>query len=278
MSTPFDDAFTGNNGDPINTALWAITGSPDIQSNTAELTPPETITSLFTFDGDFNVQIDFAIQSEPATNSFGCDFWAYADATHYIGIRAARFSNAKYFQRFSANGGAEAYAQAARTNSTGSLKIIRTGDTYQVWRKDGAGAWTQLSTNLTLACSSPTSIIIRIVYWDLNPVVTCRWDNYLINVGYYLQTGLNVSKAVLYALVKKDTIAPYDMSVLTGMDQSKVYFNPQPADMSILTGMVEPVLSINIPPADMEILTGMTASEIVIGGEVPVNYRMFLVW
>ena len=188
--SPYSDTFTGSDGGAINSDIWTLSGSPDIQSNTAELTYPESITSKNTFIGDFNIQVDFTLQSPPAANSFGANLQITIDGTHALYLRVARYGGAKYWQTCHVNGGAWAYVGYSRTNDYGKLKIIRSGATFTVYAADGAGSFAQKGSTFTVGTVGNTvSVSLAIVRWDTNPTLTCRFANFTINSGY---VGTNI--------------------------------------------------------------------------------------
>jgi len=202
MSTPFDDAFTGNNGDPPDSNKWDLIGSPDIQSNEVEITnagTAEVITSKYVFNGDFDVQIDFDIQSEPAVDSFGCELLAIIDSTHQMYVSAARWGGSRRFQEGFINGGGWTYKGTARTNSTGKLRIVRGGPTHtvKVYYADGAGTFILFEETYIGSATDPMVIEIKNVQWDSAPTITCRYDNYVINSGYVAPVNDGVSSGGL---------------------------------------------------------------------------------
>lgn len=210
VPSPFNDSFTGSNGAAINSDIWTISGSPDIQNNMAELYNTEQLTSKYTFTDNFSYQVDFEFQSPPSTNSYGADLWAYIDSTHQIVIRAAYYGGSKYWQTGYINGGSWSYDGTSRTNDYGKLRIVRSGASFTLWICDDAGSWTQKGSSFTIGTAGQGVIPqIRLAQWDTSPNITCRFDNYTINSGYYgisdlyvrsessvVQTGLYALKAI----------------------------------------------------------------------------------
>ncbi|MFA6290238.1 MAG: hypothetical protein WC637_00575 [Victivallales bacterium] len=193
MSSPFDDTFTGADGSSPNPIIWTVVGTPTIQSNTLEIVnDDEYVVCKLTFTGDFNIQVDFATQSEPATNYWTADLLAYIDGTHYVGGRAS-YNSGKKFQSFYINGGSLAYDTATRTNTYGKLKLTRTGNSFSIYDADGAGGFSLLGTHTIGSAGNQVSIWIRCQHWGASPNITCRFDNFLINSGYTSRTNNCVS-------------------------------------------------------------------------------------
>ena len=177
----YNDTFTGADGSAINSDLWTVVGSPDIQGNAAELTIGESIASKWTFSGDFDVQVDFALQSPPAANSFYCALKFTIDATHGIYIAAARYSNAKYWQLGSINGGSWAYVGVARTSDSGKLRLRRIGNQISAYIADGTNETAAISTAKTVGTAGDDgTIVLAPAQWDTNPSITVRHDNFTI--------------------------------------------------------------------------------------------------
>ena len=189
MPTPYDDTFTGANGSTPDPTKWTLGNSPDIQDNMVEIQDAgttESITSLYTFSGDFEVQISFTIPSPPVINSWNCKLNAVIDATHRIYVAAARISGNKNWQRGHVNGGSWVYRQTNRTNDYGGLKISRSGNEFTVYEKDGPDSWAAIDTPTLITVGSvgqEVTIVIENGRWDSNPTIICRYDDYLINSG-----------------------------------------------------------------------------------------------
>ncbi|PKN36596.1 MAG: hypothetical protein CVU62_13845 [Deltaproteobacteria bacterium HGW-Deltaproteobacteria-2] len=189
MTTPYDDTFTGNNGDAPDAAKWSKAGSPDIQNNTLECIATESVTSLLTFTGDFFVIVGFAFQSPAAANSYAAQLTAIIDGTHKIYISASRHGGGNYFQRGYINGGSWTYNQVSRTNSSGKLALMRLGTSFKCFYRDATGTWTELDTGVTVGSAGNTvSVQLYTARWDTNPDVTVRYDNFAFIDGYPIAT------------------------------------------------------------------------------------------
>jgi len=182
-ATDYDDDFTGADSSSPNTDKWTLTNSPDIQSNTVEIThdgTEEAITSKYTFSGDYCVLIDFNIPSPPATESYGCELRATIDSTHLMLISASRYGGGNKFTYSYYNGGGETYNSVARSNSSGKLMAIRSGNNFSVYKVDGSGSdFVNIGPSVAIG-SGTVTIKIANKQWDTNPTITCQYDNYKI--------------------------------------------------------------------------------------------------
>ncbi len=179
------DPFTGADDSAINVSKWSKTGSPDIQGNTAELSQGESITSLYTFNGNFEIQIDVAPQSPPSINSWVSSLGMLIDDTHQAWIGFEYDNGSKQFVTGYINGGSWTYSGVSRTNNYGSLKISRSDNGILLYYKDGSGVWTLHGTIKTIGSTGNTAAIYSTtVCWNNNPSITSRFDNYTINNGY----------------------------------------------------------------------------------------------
>jgi hypothetical protein len=194
MTTPYDDSFTGADSSAINAERWIVDGSPDIQGNTAELTYGERITNVYYLTGDFDIQVDFAMQSEPATDAWNYMLHCYIDATHRIGVGPEYESSRKFTCRYAA-GGSYTSANVARTNTYGKLRLVRSGSNITAYYADGTGEFTALGTTHVVGSNSVQPFIFS-TRWTGTPTPTCRFDNFLINSGY-TAPSLTVTSGVL---------------------------------------------------------------------------------
>ena len=140
-----DDYFTGSNGDPLNSSKWTvIQGSPEIQSNTGELLDGDIVLSTITYPTDFNVEVDFALQSPPVVGYFNAILYAYIDSDTYIAIGVSANAGVKSFACLYKNGiGTSAFSNfITRSNDTGRLGVERLGNNIRAYYRDGAGAET----------------------------------------------------------------------------------------------------------------------------------------
>ena len=180
MSCWWDDTFTGSNGDPPDPLRWTKAGSPDIQSNTLEVNDNEAVTSNGVFAGDFDVQVDIDLQGSPG-NSFRAELQAKIDATHYIGIGLTRYGGGDHWQVAYNTGGGEAYEEDGRSNSWGSLRLVRSGSNITPWYRDGGGGW--VSQFARIIGSGDVELRLWIGRWDTFPSVTVQYDDFVVNSG-----------------------------------------------------------------------------------------------
>jgi hypothetical protein len=184
-----DDSFTGEDGDPPSSFKWSLIDTPDIQDNQVEIFNDgvgysERITSRGIYGTSFEVDIDFNIQSADA-NSFNCQLQVVIDDTHRIYISAARLTSLRYFQKGHINGLVWTYNAGPRTNNTGSLRVVRSGNQFTVYRKDGGGDWAILGGGAYTIGNGTEDCTVSVFNgtWDTNPAITCRYDNFVVNEG-----------------------------------------------------------------------------------------------
>lgn len=194
VGTPlYDDTFTGDNGDPPDSTKWDVTGSPDIQNNTVEITnngTEERITSKCVLTGDFDVQVDIDVQGDPASN-WQCDLVAYIDATHYMTASAIYHTFSKDFITVHNEGSGESNSTISRSGATGKLRITRVGSTVRPYAADGTGAFVNIGSVFATMGTGPVTIFIRNQNSAFTPTITARYDNFLINSGgeYHYEGG-----------------------------------------------------------------------------------------
>lgn len=186
MSCIWDDIFTGADGDPPDPVKWSKVNSPDIQSNAVELTwnggVQDSISPIRSISGDFDIQVDFALQTPPATNSWICQMLFYIDASHQVYIAVLYDGGSKQFQSGYIHGGGWNYSNAGRTNNTGKLRLLRSGTNITPYFADGAGAFTALGAVSNLSSETGT-ITIANGAWGGSPTITCRYDNFTFVTG-----------------------------------------------------------------------------------------------
>lgn len=184
MPAAGSDTFTGDDDDPVDSDKWWAIGSPDIQSNSAEVTFPEKLVSKITYTGDFDIQVDFNIPSPPAANSWNCVLYVLLDAKNqvYIGPMHSAAYDSKFQVGVCRNGSWDYYSNVNRTNTYGKIRITRVGTTFRCYFKDGDDeSWTQNENGWSIGSSGdPCAIQISNGSWDTNPSITCRYDNYTV--------------------------------------------------------------------------------------------------
>ena len=183
-----DDSFTGSNDDPPAASRWVNTGS-DIQSNTLRVGHTDAggqdyAVSSWATTGDIEVQVDFDVTGYPETNYWNLDFRATIDSTHLVSNSIKYMESAYVFERDHTNGGQWYYTSDPATNSTGKLKILRDGNTFSTYYRDGTGAWTQLGSPVTIgSANDPVYITLKATRGEGNPDFTGYFDNFQINTN-----------------------------------------------------------------------------------------------
>ena len=214
-----DDDFTGSDGSAPDSTKWKIyAGSPDIQSNALELntTNIERVNSRGILSGDFEIQVDFAVQGTPSTNSYRAELRVYVDSTHYISIGPARYSSANYFQVAYNTGGSESYQGAARTYFSGELKLVRSGSNITPYYKDGSGGSFTALTARAIGVGSG-EIQLLAVSWDNYPSVDCRFDDFIVTAGTVSTQGQGGQKtSVVSAQIEFSDPPNYSVSHIVG--------------------------------------------------------------
>jgi DNA-binding beta-propeller fold protein YncE len=186
-----DDAF---NGTAINTALWNVVISPpgvgtitetnhrlEMVHTTAGVVSYQGLQSHCKVGGDFDVQVGFTLLNWPAQNFHTVRLGAMDLPQGPVGIDGIyrnSYQNENYQMR--AIGGV--VAEVTTTDSSGKIRLTRTGSTVQGYYWDGA--------NFTLMGTSPTTTDdTRFLIDFTSPTLTSpagvaiAFDNFKVNVG-----------------------------------------------------------------------------------------------
>jgi hypothetical protein len=181
-----EDNFTGSNGDPPNGRKWVIeNGSPDIQSNQLEMYTSggsgngEIVKSRCVLTGDFDVVVYFDFSSgEPDSNSYNASLEFRIDDTHKCYV-AANYFWGRAWQTGFIDGGGWTYRSDPRTNTYGALRMVRSGNSFTPYQRDGTGNWTQVDLGWNCGSSNdPCEIRLSIGSWDGDPAATVRFDDF----------------------------------------------------------------------------------------------------
>jgi hypothetical protein len=179
-----EDYFTGIDGSSIDSTKWTISGSPTIQSNSAELDRSESLLSKLTFPGDFDVSINFALQAPiPSTGWGAAELKAVFSASYYMYITAPVISGAKYFICSYNNGSGVNSVNASRVNDFGSLRLVRSGNTFTAYVRDGAGAFVAIHTSTIGTPGNTFSIWIDCATSSSSIPLTVRFDVFRVLTG-----------------------------------------------------------------------------------------------
>ena len=193
------DDFTGTNGDEPNYSLWESVETDcdfNIQSNALKSSHNSNQNtskrSKFVLSGDFDIQIDFNIETGPSTSTWAFQFHAtalnaYSDDLIFIDRRYS--SGSKYYSTAKI-GGSDYNAETSTSDTSGKLRIVRTGSTvYTYYYNSG---WQQLHTRSGFT-TSDLYILLRSVTTS-SMTFSASFDNLFVNScdgisGYVGQTG-----------------------------------------------------------------------------------------
>ncbi|RLD70371.1 MAG: hypothetical protein DRI98_08050 [Bacteroidetes bacterium] len=183
----YNDTFTGDDGDPVNSTKWNDSGSSPvlIQDNTAEIHANDDlgwgyIISNFFISGDFDVQINFELQS-PIYNqsSWNHLFTFHVDSAHYASGNLNYAGGGQVYtwigsQKWSATAGDSNYLGALGT--AGAWRIIRLGSIMTVWAWwEGGGGWQSV---LSHSNSTADGRIYMRAWSGSTPDQVIRWNNF----------------------------------------------------------------------------------------------------
>ena len=191
----FDDDFTGTNGDPPNTERWELwsqspnDGTYQIFNNKLRMSLTSGATQRFvllknvaeTFPGDFDVQIDWNVQSGPSSNNWDAalaarivdganDGWNYRISRLYsIGqnIRYSHYTPSQHINSIS------------NSSATGKFRMTRSGNHFRAYHDIGAG-WVS-SYNKFTDSSGTVEIHLYLTTGESNPAATFDFDNLIKN-------------------------------------------------------------------------------------------------
>lgn len=134
------DDFTGTNGDPPDPSLWLETDAynkMDIQTNKLDFDSQDSsdrdaqIDSVFTIQGDFDVQID--IEEVDGTNPSSSVQYASLKVisdTEFVQISLARGTSGKIWVR---EGTSTAWSYISRSIDNSKLRLMRSGSVIKCY-------------------------------------------------------------------------------------------------------------------------------------------------
>lgn len=184
-----NDIFTGNNGDLPDQSKWRTSeGTPTIQSNQvrAQRTASyrDTVYSRYKVTGGFDIQVDYSVPSPPsAVNSWQFMLRIRIDGANYISV--GRWGNATdqdYLKTENIAGSASYYHSAATSDTSGKLRITRSGSTWHGYYWSGS-AWVEIGSGSTVGSSVVTIVELMANSWSTNPTYTGYFDNFVVNSG-----------------------------------------------------------------------------------------------
>lgn len=129
--------------------------------------------TYFTLTGDFSFEIDFNVDTGPATNSWWAGFGCTVTGQGTIELLVAYYNGQKY----RVNPGQNDYSRSE--NPSGKLRITRSGTTVNTYKWNGS-SWDQLGSGWSFY-SGAASVILYIGSWNSNPNATVSFNNLRIN-------------------------------------------------------------------------------------------------
>lgn len=190
LNSEADDDFTGTDGDPPEPSRWTKGGN-----ETAQILANKLFLDLTTgssdyavlrgvFEGDFDVQADFELDTYPATNSWGQELWFGKEgetSQNVIMVSRNYWNNDHYYIFKKQEGGAWAEIAYVSTSDTiGKLRMVKNGNHFSAYYWDGS--WVQIGSTYTFSGWGDRSLHhLNLSYWDSNPVAKAYWDNFTVN-------------------------------------------------------------------------------------------------
>lgn len=192
-----DDDFTGTNGDPPNPHRWEEirndNDSASIQSNklnfqaSGDNNYKGIYYSNFTISGDFSIQIDYDITSftQPTDgNSRAAGLVAYEDggSKYAIIYRSHTAAAINGYESLSDTIGTD---QFTRNDSSGKLRLVRTGSTIVCYYDTGSQwEWNGNTSGRTLHTNFSGAIYVRLLFeQENNTTMNTNMDNFTVNYG-----------------------------------------------------------------------------------------------
>lgn len=195
--TSVDDDFTGTDGVLPNPDSWNIyhdskdsgdfSGVISIQNNELDFSITTAVTlpvvqSNFKLSGDFNIQVDFGIDSIPDDEwAVGITMGTEIDDI-YGGSSYAQI--ARYYEsvgNYLAATSNESYVTGGSSDLSGKFQLIRTGSSLVMNYWNGS-SWTTL---LTDAIYGTADVYVKLYarVWNVAKTLNCNFDNFVVNSG-----------------------------------------------------------------------------------------------
>ena len=196
------DKFNGAEGSEPDTERWRLyAGTGRIENNALAFnvdgaTHQSSVLSKFKLKGDFDIQVDFGLNSFSASNYSFLYFRVRYDGRNYATLRLKGNSQGTYYQSYVvANGVLGPITTLDFTRTSGRLRIKRQGETFRFYRWDeGDRAWKENSSG-----GIPNSYIgnlnaeVRLVLTNSTsyPEAEASFDNFKVNGGIVIDNYLN---------------------------------------------------------------------------------------
>jgi len=186
------DDFSGSDGSAPDPRRWAIlSGSPEIRGNKLWLdgtTSDQVIESVQEFQGDFDVQVDFEVDTGPATNGWG--LFLYAECgENKIGMRfdypgTGANSDAYRFVFYDGSWhdiGVSGFSPHGYLRQ-GKLRLARSGSVFSAYGWYGK-AWRALGNKAFLEPWKSVKLRLGLMRWGDNPQPRGYLDTFEIVYG-----------------------------------------------------------------------------------------------
>jgi len=207
-----DDDFTGNDDDLPNAELWKATNYPlpTIENNSLKLEATTENTqsdmfSMYSLQGDFDIQVDIDRTDTPITNTSGFYFYVRDPVTadnFYMLDRT--FASGHWEGKISKR--VDAVSTTLREETAGALadskrRITRTGTFYEAFYWDGAQWQSYLSDDLGIA----NPMEIGMGWYGLIDVTysSAFADNFVLNSGNVVWPETGIESGQLFADVDR---------------------------------------------------------------------------
>ncbi len=192
-----DDTFTGNNGDPVNSAKWDIlAGTPNIYNNqcrmgVTSLNLEEKMRSKYWVSGVFDVQIDFIIDTYFSTDSWKLRLTAEPqDGSQDWWSITRGFDTAYTVNQFQAFEQYDFSITTLRVDLyeadivTGKLRLARESgsDVIKAYYWTGS-AWQQIVPAVAVTSNADMKFTLQLICADGKPNTTIDLDDYTLTIG-----------------------------------------------------------------------------------------------
>jgi hypothetical protein len=193
-----NDTFTGSDGsDPDPDRWYGLeygTSAVQILGNQSRHTTASGNARMYSniaIDGDFDIQVDYSINTGPASNVWTAWLRAedYFNDLRFSYIARAYNSGHKYL--FCDTGCTEIFL----SHTNGKLRLTRSGNTFHAYY-DSSG-WVEIGTGRTNSTINKlVKIQLGVTRSTTNPTAIIDFDNFTINSGNWFYTNWNRKIAV----------------------------------------------------------------------------------
>ncbi len=192
-----DDTFTGNDGDPVNSAKWDIlAGTPNIYNNQCRmgvtaLNLEEKMRSKYYVSGIFDVEIDFIIDTYFSTDSWKLrltaepqdasqDWWSITRG-YDTGYTANQFQAFEQYDFSITTLRVDLYSIDI---VTGKLRLARESgsDVIKAYYWTGS-AWQQIVPAVAVTSNADMKFTLQLICADGKPNTTIDLDDYTLTIG-----------------------------------------------------------------------------------------------